>query len=178
VAALDLFLLGLASGLALLAASAYRRVSPSWLRWLLIGSSLLLIGRYVAVALLQDPAPSARWWGSALAFILPSAFGVDQLVRHPAMTPKKLLARIAPVLAAGLAAPLFAPWYLLVIQSAWALGFASLAMLLAIKLPSWPIRRALVGLIAGQAAVTVGGLWGEMLLLLALWHAYDTALRA
>ena len=49
--ALYLFLLGLASGLALLTASAFRKVSPAWVRWLLLACGALVISRYVAMAL-------------------------------------------------------------------------------------------------------------------------------
>ncbi len=50
-AAAYLFLLGFAAGLVLLALSAYRHVSPGWLRVLLVASGILLLARYAALFL-------------------------------------------------------------------------------------------------------------------------------
>ena len=105
--ALYLFLLGLASGITLLAISAYRRVSPAWVKWLLVASGLFVISRYVAMALFasaETPEPvwgfRFCWFASYIGLTLPSVFAVDQLLRHPAMNPKKLLTWCAPFLVA------------------------------------------------------------------------------
>jgi len=215
VAHLYLFLLGFASGLAILAISSYRRVSPRWLKWLLVASGLFVIGRYVTMALFTSEEAPQRfwalrhcWYGTSLGLTLPSVFAVDQLIRHPAMTPKKLLIRFAPFLIAYLAVIFFAdaqavpdrvvgwslkltpPWRaaVIVVQSVFVLGFVGISLMLMAKLPSWPIRRALLGLVAGHVYLTLDGLiqafggwyfrpnlYSEMVTLLALWHAYETA---
>ena len=112
---LYLFLLGLASGLAVLTITTYRRVSPSWLQWLLIISGLLVIGRYLTMACFTEIDAPQRfwpmrhlWWGTTIGLTLPSVFAVDQLVRHPAMTPQKLFLRYSPFLAAYLLVICFA----------------------------------------------------------------------
>jgi len=215
MAYLYLFLLGLASGVALLAMSAYRRVTPSWLRWLLMGSGLLVIGRYVALALFAGAESPHQvwvfrhlWFGSSIGLALPSVFAVDQLVRHPAMTPKKLLAWVAPFLVAdgaimtvghfragpdpiiGWTLHLSGPWRMVAAgtESVFAIGFIGTCILLMRKLPVRPIRVALAGLVLGSLSLALDGLlvalgrwyfrpflFSEMIMCLALWHAYETA---
>jgi hypothetical protein len=210
-----LFLLGLAAGLAILTTTSYRRISPAWLKWLLVASGLLVMSRYVTMALFTSEEAPQRFWalrhcwhGTAIGLTLPSVFAVDQLIRHPAMTPKKLLIRFAPFLAASLAILLVAdlqavpdrvvgwslkltpPWRaaLIAVQGAFVLGFVGVSLLLMAKLPSWPIRRALLGLVLGHGSLALDGLlqaaghwyfrpnlYSEMVTLLALWHAYETA---
>ena len=217
MAHLYLFLLGLASGLTVLAISAYRRVSPRWLTWTLIASGLFVISRYVTMALFTSEDAPQRfwalrhcWYGTSIGLTLPSVFAVDQLVRHPAMTPKKLLIRFAPFLIAYLVVILFAdmqavpdlvvgwsvkltvPWRMtmMLVQAAFVAGFTLVAVVLMMKLPSWPIRRALAGLVAGYGYLTLDGLlqaagwwyfrpnlYSEMVTLLALWYAFETASR-
>ena len=211
---LYLYLLGLASGLALLAISAYRRVTPLWLRWLLIASGLLVIGRDVTLALFTSPDAPQRFWAlrrcyflSAIGLTLPSVFAIDQLLRHPAMTPKKLLGWYAPFLAAYVAVILFGditpaadpvvvwtlhlntPWRMAAaaIQGVFVVGFIGICVLLMRKVPSRPIRVALLGLVLGHGYLALDGLllsmgrwyfrpflYSEMVTLLALWHAYET----
>ena len=105
--ALYLFLLGLASGVTLLTISAYRRVSPGWLKWMLVACGALVISRYATMALFasaETPEHVWRvrhcWFASYLGLTLPSVFAIDQLLRHPAMTPKKLLGWFSPFLLA------------------------------------------------------------------------------
>lgn len=179
------FLLGLASGMVLLAMSAYRRVTPSWLRWLLMGSGLLVIGRYIALALFASTESPQQvwifrhlWFGSAIGLMVPSVFAVDQLVRHPAMTPKKLLAWVAPFLVAdgaimtvgdfragpdpiiGWTLHLSSPWRMVAVgtETVFAIGFIGMCILLMRKLPVRPIRLALAGLVLGSLYLALDGL--------------------
>jgi hypothetical protein len=210
-----LFLLGLAAGIALLSLTAYRHVSPAWLRRLLLAAGLFVFSRYVTMALFTIPAtPTALallrpcWFATSVGLTLPSVFAVDQLLRHPAMTPKRLLRWYAPFLAAYLAVLLFGRvsaepdrvagwslhltpvWQLLlsVTHTAFVLAFLGVCVSLMRKVPQRPIRVALAGLAAAYVYLTVDGLvlalggwyfrpylYSEMLALLALWHAFETA---
>lgn len=210
-----LFLLGLASGVALLAISSFRQVTPAWLKWALTASGLLVIARYVTLAIFTSSDAPQRFWGlrhvwfgSAIGLTFPSAFAVDQLIRHPAMTPKKLLRWVAPFLVAYGAVMLFgtyrpepapvvgwtlhlsAPWRVFVsaVQGAFAAGFIGIGAMLMRKIPSRPIQLGLLGLLAGQTLlgldgliVALGGwyvrpfLFSEMVMCLAIWHAFETA---
>ena len=178
----SLFLLGLASGLSLLTLTAYRRVSPAWLKRLLAVGALCLFSRYVAMAAFATAASPERirilhrvgWFAILLGLILPSVFAIDQLLRHPAMTPKKLLVRCSPFLAAFSTAAPF-PWWRWILHVSFALAFAAFCALLIRKIPSRPIRLALLGLVIGQCALALGGLYAEMAMLLALWYAYETS---
>ena len=182
LAGAHLFLLGLAGGLSLLTLTSYRRVSPAWLRWLLIVSALVMFSRYVATAAFVTTTSPERlrvlrhvgWFVTLLGFIVPSVFAVDQLLRHPAMTPKKLLVRFLPFLAAAsIAAPF--QWWRWILHGSFALAFAAFCVLLIRKIPSWPMRLALLGLAIGQSYLAFDGLYAEMAMLLALWFAYETA---
>lgn len=180
-----LFFLGLASGVALLAMSAYRRVSPRWLKWALMASGLLVISRYVTLALFTaDDAPQRFWalrhcwFGSAIGLAFPSVFAVDQLVRHPAMTPKKLLTWVVPFLVAfgaimifgdftaardpvaGWALHLNRPWRVVAagVEAVFVIGFIGMCGLVMHKIPVRSIRLALLGLIAGYAYLGLDGL--------------------
>jgi len=209
-----LFLLGLAAGFALLFVTACRKASPAWLRWLLMACGLAVVARYGTMALFTNPEAAKHGWGlwrlwfaSSLALPLASAVAADQLVRHPAMTPKKLLTWFSPFLVAygavmcfgqatptpdpvaGISPELTAVWrrMLAATHVVFALGFIGIAVMLMRKLPSPPIRLALLGLCVGVFALAadgvllaVGGwyfrpyLYSEMLMLLALWHAFET----
>ena len=209
-----LFLLGLASGAALLTASAFRRVSPPWLKALLTAGSFFVIGRYVTLALFATAGSPERVWGwrhcwfaTSLVLPLQSAFAVDQLLRHPAMSSKKLLGWLAPFLIAYSAVILFADaepvpdrvvgwslrlapaWQatLAVTHGLFVAGFLGVCALLMRRIPVRPIRIALLGLAVGQACLALDGLhlalgawyfrpylYSELLMLLALWHAYET----
>lgn len=189
LAGTDLFLLGLASGLALLAMSSYRHVSPGWLRWLLLGCGLAMIFRYVCLAQFAMAA-TFDYLGSShraelVSLMLPGIFAVDQLLRDPRMSPRILLIRTS-FLFIAYAALLIAPAqlrrsFILLIQSIFAVGFTGWAGLIMWKVPSLPIRRALAGLVGGYAWLALSGvglsLYPEILTWLALWYAYDTAFQ-
>ena len=201
--------------MALLTISSVRRVSPSWLKRLLIGSGLFVMSRYVTLALFamastpQSVWPLRHcWFATSLGLPLQSVFAVDQLIRHPAMSPKKLLRWFSPFLAVYGAVILFggatpvpdrivgwslrltAPWpaALSIAHGLFVTGFIAACLLLMRKIPSPPIRTALLGLVLGQVALALDGLilalggwyvrpylYSEMLMLLALWHAYETS---
>lgn len=215
MAGLYMFLLGLAGGVTLLTLSSFRRVSPPWLRWLLIATGLLVIGRYVAMACFATAtSPEAvwglrrLWFATSLALPLQSAVAVDQLLRHPAMTPKKLLVWLSPwllvysaVILAGPTIPVadrvigfslrLAPGWqrlLAVAHGLFVAGFVAACLLFVRKVPARPIRVALLGLVAAQLCLALDGLlvasgawyfrpylYSELLMLAALWHAYETA---
>lgn len=212
-----LFLLGLASGITVLAITSYRLASPAWLRRLLIVTGFLVIGRYVTMALFtQADAPERfwalrrLWFATSYGLTLPSVVAVDQLIRHPAMTPKKLLTWFAPFLVAYLAVSLFgafrpspdpvAGWQpellpawagvVSIVQTLFVLAFVGGCALFIRKIPVRPIQSALAILAAAHVALAIDGvvlamggwyfrpfLFSEMLMLLALWHAFTTAAK-
>ena len=212
-AVLYVFFLGLATGVTILAMSAYLSVSPAWLRRLLLASGVLVAGRYVVMTLCAiglDPRtwwlPRLCWFATSVGLTLPGAVALDQLVRHPAMTPKKLLRWYAPFFAASCVAlllgrstvvsdpiagarPLLVGWALGLFgcaQGAFVLSFLGLSVLLMMKLKSWHIRRALGVLVAAYACLGVFtcGRWpvelflfSEILTLLAIWFALNSASR-
>lgn len=170
MAALYLFLLGLASGIGLLTLSAYRHVSPGWLRWLLMSLGAFVISRYAVLAAFAAAEDPHRLWvlrhcwlASSIGLTVPGVFAVDQLVRHPAISAKKLLRWCSPFLAVYAAVILFgqfttaqdpwlgwmlhltSPWHhlLSVVQSVFVLGYLGLCVLLIRKIPSRPIQTAL-----------------------------------
>lgn len=210
-----LFCLGVAAGIALLPITSYRRLSPSWLKWLLIATGVGVIGRYATLALFTQVDAPQRWMGlrffwlaTSIGLTLPSVFAVDQLLRHPAMTPQKLLKSFSPLLAIYLALILLPQplvvadpvigwslelppawrWLLAATQMIFVVLFVTGCVLFMLKIPTPAIRRALAGLAAAHLLLAVDGAivaWGgwyfrpflftEMLALLALWHAYETA---
>ena len=180
-----LFLLGLASGIALLPLTAYGTVSPRWLKWLLLGAGLFTISRYVTMALFTHPEAPRRFWAlrhcwfaSSIGLTLPSAVAVDQLLRHPAISPQKLLQWYAPFfIAFGLvilfggtvpeADPLIgwkphltAGWRLWLSGSslAFVVSFAVIGSALIRKVPVPRIRLALLALIVAQGSLGVNSL--------------------
>ncbi len=183
--ALYLFLLGFAGGTALLALTAYRRASPQWLRWLLMLSALFSMSRYLTLALFTTPGAPDRFWplrhcwfATSIGLTLPSIFAVDQLVRHPAMTPKKLLTWFSPWLVAYATLILFGrstvvpdrfvgwtlklqpgwQWFLSIVQALFIGCFIMLSVQIFRKVPSWTIRHALLWLIAAQLYLGFDGL--------------------
>lgn len=205
-----LFLLGLAAGMGLLTLTAYRAVSPAWLRRLLTVVSMCVIARYVSLALFamlqQPPLPwllARCWYASTVGLTLPSVVAIDQLVRHPAMTPRRLLTWFSPFLAVYVATLLFgvvvppigepvlaAPWRMVLstTQAIFATSFIAACVLFIRKVPLLPIRIALAALAAAHTYLAVDGmilaaggwyfrpyLFSEMAALLALWFAYETA---
>ena len=209
------FLLGLACGITLLSLTAYRHVSPAWLKWLLISLGLFVMSRYISMALFTSPEASVRFWGlrhcwfaSSVGLTLPSLMAIDQLLRHPGMSPGKLLRLFSPFLVAYGSVILFGAmtpqpdrivgwiphlssgwhWLLSGVQVVFVLGFLSICIGLMWKLPSPPIRRALLGLALAHTYLGLDGVWlalgkwyfrpflySEMVALLALWYAYETA---
>jgi len=212
-----LFLLGLACGVAVLTTTSYRRVSPRWLRWLLFASGAFVMSRYVTMALFTaTDAPRyflalrPCWFATSIGLTFPSVVALDQLLRHPAMTPRRLLVWFSPFLAmygivllfagvtlvpdrlVGWALHLESGWQVLLslTQGVFVIGFIGISVMLMQKIPSTPIRLALLGLAAGQAYLGLDGLllalgrwyfrpflYSEMLTLLALWHAFETSAR-
>lgn len=190
-----LFLLGLSAGLSLLPLSAYRRVSPRWLAGALIISGLIITSRYPLMALAAQSPPTHvpawgdlahGWFAGILGWILPAACAVDQLLRHPAMTPSKLARWVAPVIVLhGLLLALShtrqpgaIPWYAVLsgVQLASVIGFIGICAFFWAKVPVRPIRLALGGLILAAAALGLDGApYSDMLASVALWHAYETA---
>ena len=165
-----LFLLGLSAGVSLLPITVYRRVSPRWLAWALIVSGLLVMSRYFALAfLVQSPthhipswAGAARcWFSSLLGWVLPGACAVDQLLRHPAMTPSRLVRWVAPILllhgvllALAQSSPLWST-LMAVAHIASVIGFIGVCVLCWITVPVRSIRIALGVLMLAAAALVV-----------------------
>lgn len=188
---MDRFLLGLASGLVVLTIAAYTRLSPGWLKWLLIATGVSMFGRYAMFALTTSDVgrPSPLWLASGIGLTLPGVFAVDQLVRHPAMTPKKLLRWYAPFLLASvlsLVSPMWR-WASPALLGGFVLAFLRICGQLWRKLPESGIRRALLGLCLAYLAVGFASLlvacgrwdlrdllWTEMFAMLAVWHAFET----
>ena len=208
------FLLGLSTGATILTITSYRRVSPAWLKWLLMGSGMLLITHYLTLALLTTPAPLHDTWPlrfvwhtMSMTLLFPGVMAIDQLLRHPAMSPKTLLTWLAPVLTAdavigSLARLTVTPnpaggWISSLDSGSMLLGTllheavlvtAIAACLLLIRKPLPRLmRQALAGLAGGFAvfgimlALFAARQWlqiplllSEVLLLLALWYAYET----
>lgn len=165
-----MFLLGLATGLAIMTMTAYRRVSPRWLRVLLIVSGLLLLDRYAMLAYFEVDERGLRWWRlvSGVGLTLPGVFAVDQLVRHPAITPKTLL-RWYSSWAIAYGVVLLTPWWQGV-TSVW-IGLFTLVLLwicglIIRKLPDRRLRAALAGLCLAYLLMSVSDwLFAEMLVL-------------
>ena len=179
-----LFLLGAALGMTTLLVTAYATVSPRWLRWLLFASAALVAGRYLAMAAFAvghgELGWVARraWLGSSVGLTFPGAVALDQLIRHPLMTPKKLLKALSPFLVAYAAVmlagqfelaldphvgayPRLIGWarpVIIVTQSCFVLGFAWLGLTAIQKLPMPRIRPAILGLMAAYSYLGVDGL--------------------
>ena len=181
--ALYLFLLGLACGTVILAVSSYRFVSPAWLKWLLIISALLMIGRYITLALFLNPNAPNRFWmlrhlyfAHSIGLTFPSVVAVDQILRHPAMTPAKLMRWYSPFMVVYLTVMLFgrmglqpdtlygwAPhlegaWRLLIsiTDAIFLIGFLVICFVLVRKIQLKPMRRALLCLSIGQLYLAIG----------------------
>lgn len=201
-----LFLLGLASGIAFLALTSYRHVSPRWLKWVLIASGALLMSRYVMTAVWPNVGGVVAiflelWWViGSVGLTLPGVFAIDQLIRHPAMTPSKLLRWYALFLLVngvaliGMALVPKKFWFVFVQLTyiIFLIGLVGVCLLLRRKIPSRLIQRASLGLALSYGylglsilIVTLGlgqgdervFLYPEMLVLFALWYAYETSAR-
>jgi len=199
MAPLHVFLLGLATGLAVLTLTAYRHVSPLWLTWLLMTTGLLVISRYAMMAahmsaVITMPL-SCVWLIGFVGFTLPATFAVDHVIRHPAMTPRTLLRWYVPLpVVAGVAFISGFGYLLVLLQAAACLGLAGLCLMLLLKIPSLPIRRALLGLVLAYGYLGLDSLLivsqpldlqplpldllcPEMVALAALWYAYESSAR-
>lgn len=198
------FLAGLGCGFTLLVASALRPVSPRWLRVLLLCLMLVQAAWYL-LSLLASPAvwlpwSEPLWLLTATGLLVSSVFAIDQLLRHPAMSPRRLLRWCSPLLIVAIvAAPLLrypplipflgrALLYLGVYMLG-SLGFSIWMLVLFPKIPSRVMRGA-VCLLAAAHAMRAGeilyGLWrvgipaivhADLFLLMSLWYAYDLAYR-
>ena len=176
------FFLGLAAGMAVRAATAYRTVSPRWLRWLLLGLAALVASRYVTLMVWANSAEPSRWlwlrhcWlASIVALPLPSLLALDQLVRHPSWSAMRILRYCSPVLVlyalimlfgpgalqphplAGWVPELRMPWRaaLIVVQSVFVLVFAVLCTLLILRMRSRRVRLAVSGLLLGHVSIAL-----------------------
>lgn len=188
-----LFLLGFASGLCVLVITSFRRISPTWLKLVLTAVILLTGSRYVVMALYTNPATLHRFWflhplwfGSLIGLTLPSIFAIDQLLRHPAITPMKLMKGYFPFLIAyiaimvfGRGAPISDPtgswivqldsvwqWVLISTQIIFVICFISACFLLINKIPNRIIRTALLILALGQLYLA----FDSLLLFLGGWY--------
>ena len=189
-----LFLLGLACGVSLLPLSLYAGLSPRWLRGMLALLGALAAGRYLAMAAfaaVDDPYKiwfwHRLWFGSAIGLTVPGIFAVDALIRHPAMTPEKLLRKIAPLLAAYAILALFAQvkpvpdrlmgwnielahnWKVLaaLVQAVFVSGMIAMCVLLIRKIQVSSIRTALILLAVAYAGLAADGI----LLAFGGWYA-------
>lgn len=147
---------------------------------MLIVTGLLLLSRYVTLAHFEVDESWLRWWRliSGVSLTLPGVFAVDQLVRHPAVTPKKLLREYSPWLIAYGVMTL-TPWWrwaMPALTGLFAFVFLWICGMIIRKLPDRRIRLALVGLCLAYLSMVLSGLlFAEMVVLLALWHAYETS---
>jgi len=180
-----LFWLGLAVGVSILALSAYVAISPHWLRMLLVAAGCLTASRYLAMALFAidpDPAPlwlwKRLWFASSFGLTFPSLVALDQLIRHPAMSPRKLVAWFSPFLLVYGGVFLFGRFELrddpvrgispgligwglgtlALAQAAFVLGFLALGVMLIRMIRSRRIRLALLGLMLAQGYLGLDGL--------------------
>ncbi len=179
-----LVLLGVGLGLAALAMTGYSWVSPRWLRLTLLVAGLLVSARYLVMAHLslspvgQALGPLDRLWlGSSIGLTWPGVVAIDQLIRHPAMTPERLLKSFSPfllvytlVMVAGpmdlRADPLigvsphllgWARILLIVTQSAFVALLMWFTMQVMRKVPASRTRTAVFGLMGGYLALAVDG---------------------
>ena len=180
-----LYRIGVASGLAVMALTAYRRVTPVWLRRLLQACGVFVVTRYMAMALFTDPQAPEKFWGwrycwfaTSIGLALPSVFAVDQLLRLPTISPSKLLRWVAPLLAviavvmvfgrylpqadpvAGWTLQLSPGWRLLLssAQAIFTAAFVAVCIISIIKIPIPHTRPALIGLVLGHMFLAVDGL--------------------
>ncbi len=196
-----LYLTGFASGTVLLALSGYRQASPSWLKWLLWATGAFLLTRYFMTILALQSFPEVffqihhyRWAVATTCLGIPGLFVIDQMLRHPAMSPEKF-ARIAlPVIvlqALCVVLSDFVPWIMWLsfgIYQLTALGLVGFCLRLMFQVPNALMKRALAALIFGFGCLAVEGLislqgnpfaapglLSEIITLIALWYAYEAS---
>lgn len=199
--ALLIYLTGIASGTVLLAMSAYRHASPVWLKWLLWITGLFLILRYTLTVLFLESGSlhffqlqSYRWAVATACLCVPALFVIDQMLRHPAMSPEKF-ARIAlPAILIQALCVLFGDqfaflgWVSFGVFQLFALALVVFCIRLWPQIPNTLLKRALSILIAALAflagesimslmgsTLSASGVLAEILMLAALWHTYETS---
>lgn len=188
-----LFLLGFAAGIVCLDMAVYRKVSPPWLRWTLLGLAAFVALRYVTMALFAQAEDPRRWWAlrhcwlaTSVGLTAPSVLVLDQLLRHPSWSARRVLRYFTPflavyalVIAAGPMEPARDPvtgWHpaltggwrilLAVVQSVFVAGFAALCALILLQVRSRRVRIAVGGLLLAHLYLGVDGL------VLASGHTY------
>lgn len=179
-----LFGLGLALGLTALTATVYRKVSPRWLRWTLLGLAAAVGSRYVTMAVYALTDAPERWWwmsrcwlATSVGLTLPSVLVLDQLLRHPSWSATKVLRYFAPFVAIYAAVIVFgrlemvpdtaSGWQLeltgfwravlAVTQSVFVLGYLALCALIGLRMRSRRVRLALAGLFLAHLYLGVDG---------------------
>ena len=153
----SIFCLRLSTGASALLFSEYLALSPRWFRGVIAAAGLGVLLRYwLLVWTAITPVPLTAWmidgidlW-AAIGLTLPCAAALDQLVRHPAMTPKKLLRAYAPIAVAWMPAVVLGPLASAVVQSAFALLIVWVGARLIRKLPVRKIRLSVAGLALAQ----------------------------
>jgi hypothetical protein len=190
-----LFLLGLACGSALLALTAYRHLSPAWVKWTLVACALCAIGRHITLALFATADDPQRFWAlrrftlaTTVGLTLPTVFALDQLLRHPAVSPRKLLVWSSPWLCGYAIIILFGRftgalhpatgwlvqpdmawrWVIAVLQAGFAVALSMVGVKLLQRVPVPRIRLAICGLLLGQLALA----FDCVVLAMGAWYAY------
>lgn len=166
------FLLGWAVGASALLFSEYLALSPRWFRWVIAAAGFGVVLRYWLLALTAiTPVPLAAWmidgvdvW-AAVSLTFPCAVALDQLVRHPAMTPKKLLRSYAPVAAAWMVAVIVNRLAVAIVHTAFALLVVWMGAQLIRKLPLHKIQLSVAGLAAAQLLLAAQRLAGSQAVL-------------
>ena len=188
-----LFFLGVAAGCVLVTLTVYQKVTPRWLRWLLLALGLLTVSRYVTMALAALSDDPRRWWAlrhcwfaSTIGLTTPAVLVIDQLLRHPALSPKKMLRWFSPFLIAYLViillgryetrqdpvagwVPMLVGWsrlLLSLVQTLFVCGFAVICVLAMRLMRSRSVRGALAALLIGFLYLGLDGI------LLALGRTY------
>ena len=125
----------------------------------------------------------------SIGLTLPAVFAIDQLIRHPAMTPNKLLKWYAPFPIIQGAALMGPTTVSIIVEGLFLIVVVGACLMLWRKIPSAPIQRALLVLALAYGCLGVSVLlagcgtgytlllYAEMVALLALWYAYETSAR-
>ena len=189
-----MFLLGLAAGMVILDMTVYWKLSPRWLRRLLLALAAFTGSRYLTMALFAHTTNPQRWWflrhcwmASSIGLTVPSVLVLDQLLRHPSWSAKKVLQYFSPFIAVYLAVIIFGrfspstdpslgslqpaltgawPGVIAVVQSVFVLGFVTLCALILTQVRSRRVRTAVIGLLVAHLYLGVDGV------MLATGHAY------
>ena len=108
------YMLGLVTGTALFPVWTFGRVSPSWMRGLILGCQLVIAAHYCLLGQMPPAGPDdLQWfrpvWLAQGAQVIVSAVVLDQLIRHPAMSPRRLLLAAGPFAAVPVLAAIIGP---------------------------------------------------------------------